>query len=328
MKKTVVFLTLVALVLAFVHIYTENTHQEKTLYLMDTVINININGNKADMEALCDILKKYDKMLNVHDENSEIYKINQGQNEMSEDIAEILLKGYELCALTEGAFDYTLKPLSDLWGISDGRTSIPQKTDIKNALLKTGYQKIRIDENNIDLNGTQLDLGGIAKGYVTEKLISEIKNRNIKKAVIDLGGNIYVLDSKKDVRVGIQKPFSPRGEALLTVDVNDTSVISSGTYERFFEKDGKVYHHIFDAKTGYPADNKISSVTIIGEPLKADVLSTALLVMDIEKATKLYEEQKDFEFIIVKENKVYVTEKIAEKITLLDDTYKIVKAGK
>lgn len=324
MKKTGIFLLVVLIFLGALHIYTENTSAEKTLYLMDTVINIKIRGNHKDMEALCNIIKKYDLMLNVHDPNSEISKINNGKKEMSEDIKEILLAGYELSKLTEGAFDYTVKPLSDLWGISEGNTTIPKEEKVKEAVSKTGYEKIKIDGNNVELNGCEVDLGGIAKGYVTGKLIEEIKNRNIKRAIIDLGGNIYVLDSKKDVKVGVQKPFAPRGEVLFSLDVNDTSVISSGTYERYFEKNGKIYHHIFDRNTGYPAESKIESVTVVGEPTKGDALSTAILVMGIEEAIKLYKNEKDFEFIAVQDGKIYATEEISDKINVLDELYEII----
>ena len=328
MKKTGIFLIGVILVLAFVYFYTENTSQEKTLYLMDTVINLKIKGNKNDMNALCDILEKYDLKLNAHNQNSEIYKINHGKKEMEPDVEEILLKGYELCELTDGAFDYTVKPLTDLWGISDGNTTVPQKEEIAKTLLKTGYDKVSFDVNNINLSDAEIDLGGIAKGFVTQKLIDEIKNRNIKRAIIDLGGNIYVYDAKKDVKVGIQKPFSQRGEVLLSLDVNDASVISSGTYERYFEYGGKIYHHIFDPETGYPADNGTDSVTVIGSPLKGDALSTALFVMDIEKATNLYRSENDFEFITVKGKKIYATEGIFDKITLSDKDYELIKIKK
>ncbi len=320
MKKIVfVFLLLICILLVF---WQNSALKEKTLFLMDTVISVKIHGSKSDLKEIEDIIVKYDKMFNAYNSQSELSDINNGKTTLTDDMKDIITRSLELSQKTNGSFDITLKPLTDLWGISNGNETVPSEEQIKNTLLKTGYKKITLNQE-VDLNGTQIDLGGVAKGYVTEKIIDKIKERNIKRAIIDLGGNIYVYDKNKSVRVGVQKPFSERGEVLFTLELNDNSVITSGTYERYFENGGKKYHHIIDPKTGYPADNGITSVTVIGEPFKGDAYSTAILVMGIDEAIKLYNSEKDFEFIVVKDKTVYYTKGLDGKINLKDKEYKM-----
>ena len=321
MRKTTFLIVIIFLILGCSLSFARK-HQQKTLFLMDTVISVKIDGSKDDLKEIEDIIVKYDKMFNAYDETGEISKINDGKSVLTDDMKDIISRSLELSHKTNGSFDITLKTLTDLWGISNGNKTVPSEEQIKNALLKTGYKKITLNEE-INLGETKLDLGGVAKGYVTEKIIDKIKERNIKKAIVDLGGNIYVYDSKKSVNVGIQKPFSERGEALLSLELNDKSIITSGTYERYFESGGKIYHHILNPKTGYPAQNGINSVTIIGEPFKGDAYSTAILVMGIDEAIKLYNSEKDFEFIVVKDKTVYYTKGLDGKINLKDKEYKM-----
>lgn len=323
MKKIIAAAVLAVAVAVIAGINGISGVREKTVYAMDTVITVKIKGSSDDMNAIVDIINKYDRMFNAYNTDSEVYAVNHGKTNISDDFKEIMEECKEASLITDGAFDFTLKPLSDLWGISKGKSKIPDEGEIKKALERTGFEKVEIHNNEIKLSDREIDLGGAVKGFVTEKIRSEIKKRGIKKAVVDLGGNIYVYNSKKDVAVGIQEPFAQRGNAVFAIDVNDKAVVSSGTYERYFEKDGKVYHHIFDRNTGYPTDNGISSVTVVGNGTITDCLSTAIMVMGQEKAYELYKKWENIEFIIIRGNKIYATDGILNKIRLLNDKYSL-----
>lgn len=323
MKKVLMAAVFGILIAIMLNLNNYNSMKEKTIYCMDTVVTVKIKGSNDDLKAIENIIIKYDEMFNAYDENSQLSQVNNGKKEISDEMEEILTDCLSLAKETDGAFDPTLKPISDLWGISEGKTEIPDKTDIEKALSNTGYEEVRLSDGKINLSGRKLDLGGAVKGFVTEKIRTEIKKRGIKKAIIDLGGNIYVFNTKGDVKVGVQEPFSQRGNALFTIPVNDTAVVTSGPYERYFEKNGKIYHHIFDRKTGYPVESEISSVTVFGNGTKTDILSTAILVMGKEKAIDLYKKRGGFEYAVVENKNIYATEGIYGKITVLNDEYRL-----
>lgn len=231
-----------------------------------------------------------------------------GYSEYYPDIASHAIK---YSKLTYGAFDITISPIVKLWNIQSEDFKIPKDSQIKKKLKLVNYKRIKDGGNlyTIDKNQT-IDLGAIAKGYVTDVLVDELKNNKIKSAIIDLGGNIYAHGSKNKspFKIGIKKPF--RGSNLsATVLAKDTSVITAGIYQRYKKVKGKIYSHIMDPKTGRPVDNDLNSVTVISKnATAADALSTGFMVMGLDKGMKLANKTKGVEAVFIdKDNKLHLT---------------------
>ena len=173
-----------------------------------------------------------------------------------------------------------------------------------------------------------IDLGGIAKGFTADEIEKILRERNIKSVIINIGGNIKVLGKKIDGskwRIGIQSPFSSRGNYIGMLSIMDLSIVTSGTYERYFESKGKTYHHILDTTTGYPVDNDIMSVTIISKKsIDADGLSTAVLVLGIYSGMNIINKLKDVEAIILTNDcKVFITDGLRERFYITDNIFKL-----
>ena len=160
--------------------------------------------------------------------------------------------------------------------------------------------------------GMAVDLGGVAKGYTSDAVTELLKKEGVTSGIISLGGNISAIGTKPDEKkwkVAVENPLDVN-DYVGILEVEDCSVITSGGYQRFFEENGKRYHHIIDSNTGYPADKGLLSVTIISnDGAKADGLSTALFVMGFDEAVKIWRNSDDFEVVFVTEDgKVIATE--------------------
>jgi len=184
-----------------------------------------------------------------------------------------------------------------------------------------------MDGNSVTLDsGMMLDLGGIAKGFAADKAVEIYAQYGVTSALLNLGGNIYAYGQKQDgsdFRIGLRDPFGGEGEYAAVVSVHDTSVVTSGVYERYFESNGQTYHHLFDPKTGYPCDNSLQSVTIIcTSSTQADALSTALFVMGTEDGMKLAEQLDGVEAVfITDDHQIYVTSGLAESIEITNEAF-------
>ncbi len=322
--KKIIAVCSVALIVFFV-LFGDRlpTEREKTIFAMDTIVTLKIKGTESQLDEMTDIVRNAEKQYSAYSENSLVYKLNK-EKHIDTEKTEIFKLAFEYSKLTDGAFDMSIMPLAKLWQINSENPKIPTDAEIEEAVKRVDFNNVEIGKDCISLkNDAEIDLGGITKGYVTDKLSDYVKEQGIKHAIIDLGGNVYVL-GKKDMVVGIQKPFGQRGDLLCTLSLNDKCVVTSGTYERNFEKDGKLYHHIFDSKTGRPAETEISEVTIVGDNgALCDALSTAILVMGEDKAEKLYNEMGNFEYIIVKGQDLIVSDGL--EINNLDEGYREVK---
>ena len=294
----------------------------QTEFAMNTVISITAYGDKADeaVKASFDEVKRIEKLLSCHIADSEISKVNKMAHinpvEVSTETADVLKKALSVCEKTNGAFDMSTKPLSDLWNIKAENPKVPADEELKNILSFVGYENISLDGNFVSFKkeGLQIDLGGAAKGYCADRVKDVLKSFGIKNALIDLGGNIYALgknEQGKNWRIGLQKPGGQRGEYFSIEELSGKTAVTSGSYERYFEKNGKIYHHIMDRKTGYPADSGLISVTVISKnSFEADMLSTAIFVMGEEEFEKIKSEF-DFEKYITVDK--YNRERVYEK---------------
>lgn len=311
---------------------------KKETYMMGTIVQLNVygkNAEKATEYALKRVSDIEDKM-SVNIETSEITKLNakagiSGQK-LSTDSYFVIEEAVKYSKLTGGAFDATIEPIVKLWGIGTNKERVPSKNEIHEKLKLVDYNNIVLDSKNstVKLKQTSqaVDLGGIAKGYTADEVKKVLINNKISSALINLGGNVYALGNKTDGtswNIGIQNPLDARGKYLGTISVTDKSVVTSGNYERYFIKDGKRYHHIFDPKTGYPSQNGIISTTIVSDKsIDGDVLSTSTYVMGVEKGLKLIESIKGVDAIfITSDKKVHVSSglKNSFKLTNKEFTY-------
>ena len=278
-------------------------------YYFDTYVNLTVYNHK-DAKYLDECLKmceRYEKLLSRTLEGSDIWNVNNAGGEavrVDPETYYLIERALEFCEETDGAVDLTVAPLVDAWGFNHNdevRANKPSDEEINEALDKVNYKNvILLDNNMIKLKGegTKIDLGFIAKGYIADKLKEYLVSKNVKSAIISLGGNIVVIGSKpdgNDYNIGIKDPNNT-GDIIQSLKVSDKSVVTSGTYERYVEYSGVKYHHILDTKTGYPVDNGVQSVTIVSDSsLEGDALSTLCLILGEDNIENL-KEKYDFEY--------------------------------
>lgn len=288
----------------------QKDYSEQKLFF-DTIITINIydTKDKAVMEDCLILCDEYEKMLSRTVEGSDVWNINHAEGkwvEVSKDTTELLKQSVRYSEATEGMFDITIAPLTQVWHINDNDGDVPSNEEIEEAKSHVDYRLIEIEENKVRLKDdkAQIDLGGIAKGFIADKLEELLRARGITCAMIDLGGNIKVVGGKKDGsdwNIGIQKPFAERNEVIGGVKVKDKTVVSSGIYERYFEYEGEMYHHIIDKTTGKPSESDLEAVTIICDSsTMADALSTSCVLLGSEKGMELIEHMEGVEAVFIK----------------------------
>lgn len=285
-----------------------------TAFKLNTVISVKIYDSTDhslidEAFALCD---KYEALFSRTMESSELYQLNQGtlpQEDngyaISPETADLISKGLEYGHLSEGSFDIAIEPISSLWDFTSEEKVIPTDEALAEALPLVNYQDVTLTDNHIQFQkeGMGLDLGAIAKGYIADRMKDFLVSKGVKSAIINLGGNVLCIGEKPDgtpFQVGIQKPFADRSETIATIGISDKSVVSSGIYERFFEKDGEFYHHILNPATGYPYDNSLVAVTIISDKsVDGDGLSTSCFALGLEKGMELINSLPDVHAVFI-----------------------------
>lgn len=309
MKKILLLIT-VALLIGLAFWKTQNTNnprlEQQQRYMMDTYVTIFADGPKNITSRAID--HAFGKMQEVatkfdaHNPKSPLYAFNHQATPITDpELLKVIRSALDISQKTEGAFDITVYPLLELWGFYKHSPQMPKEEEIRACLNRIGYQHLLLTDKELKANreNIAIDLGGIAKGYAIAKGIEVLKQEGITSALIDAGGDIYALGTKrgKPWRVGLQHP---RKVGLLGyIEVTNTAVMGSGDYRRFFMKKSKRYHHIFNPKTGYPAD-ELSEITVIyPEPALADAWATALFVLGPEKGLKIAEGVDGLEAVMV-----------------------------
>ncbi len=322
MKKFTIFISMLIIATIFSSCTTLKLHKLSDTYMiMDTTCSITAGGtNKNNLQdALSSAFNKVyeiESYTDYYSPTSDVSKINNssaGESiPVSYDIINILQTALDICQKSDGAFDITIAPLKDIWDFKSEGHQPPSDEAIRDALLNVDYKDILIDTDNKTVTKTsdkvKIDLGGCAKGYAADKALDVLKEYGVSYALIDFGGNILTygqnpVNHNGEWVIGIQNPFSQNGEYSTTISVSNKAVVTSGTYQRYFEYDGKLYHHILDPDTGYPTNNGIKSATIISDnALIADCLSTAAVVLGEEKAKKIASEYNSDIYIIDEKN--------------------------
>lgn len=276
----------------------------------DTVVTVEAWGTDRDtLDSCMELCEFYEQLLSAHIETSEISEINRAQGrpvEVSEETAELIKLGCRYGELSGGKFDITIAPASSLWNFHDKKNAvIPDKQELAEAVSHIDYRCIQIDRSTVTLTDpdAKIDLGAVAKGYIADQIKEYLESQGVEHALINLGGNMLALGSRTDgtdFRIGIQKPFAQSGDVIAAVSVSDMSVVSSGNYERYFEQDGTLYHHILDPDTGYPADTGLYQVTVLSDSsADGDALSTVCFVLGLEKGMELIKSLDGVEAIFV-----------------------------
>ena len=314
MKKLVSLILLLIFVLLSFCSCDRNVYPlSSTQIMMDTVVTITIYDGDDVLSGAMKLCKKYENLLSRTVEESDIYKINTSNGnpvEVSSETVELLSLALDIAKNSNGAFDPTVLPLVEVWDVMNAKKA-PESSKITEAMKSVGFENIEINGNLVTAkNGARLDLGGIAKGFIADKLKVYLKENKVKSAIINLGGNTLLVGDKngKNFSVGVQKPFGKQDELCGIVKMQDKTAVTSGVYQRYFEEDGQIYHHIIDTQTGYPTDNGLYAVTVLTDSSSiADGLSTACLVLGIEKGTELAKKYNAELIFVDKDGKLILT---------------------
>lgn len=268
-------------------------------FMLDTVISISLYDNQDDaiLDGAFALCEEYEQLFSRTISTSDVYRINHSDGapvEVSDATAELLCIALEYARLSGGAFDPTIEPLVTLWNIMADEPHVPDASAISAALARVDWTKVSVDGNVVTLQaGMGLDLGGIAKGYIADKLREYLSENGVDSALINLGGNVLTLGGKPDgsnFTIGVQKPFGQNSDILGACRLKGMSVVTSGIYERYFVENDRLYHHILDTKTGYPVENGLYSVTIISPTsTDGDALSTICFALGSEDGMALIE---------------------------------------
>ncbi len=295
MKKIFIFILLISLLLCG----CSTAQKSSTYFYFDTAVTITADCSNSVLDGAFSLCQYYENLLSRTKEGSDIYRINESNDfvTVNQETVFLVQRALYYCTLSEGKYDITLTPVSELYDFNN--KILPEKEQIANALVSVGYEKIKINQNSISSSNATLDLGSIAKGYVADKLCEYFKTNGVKNAVINLGGNVYVLG--KNNTVGIKKPFS--NEIALYVKANNTSFVTSGIDQRYIEKDGVIYHHILERQTGISVENTLASVTVIGKSsTDCDALSTVCMLLGKEQALSLINSTENAEAVFIEKN--------------------------
>ena len=342
-----IFISLILLLQIFLTSGCSTSKQEplqKSGFYFNTVISITLyDHSKEDLLDECfSLAKMYEGYFSRTIPDSDISKINNANGmpvEVHAETIELLEIGLKYCELSDGKFDITIGKLSDLWDfstkalISEDEMSasyIPSDEDISSALSTVNYKSIIISGNTVTLTNPNaaIDLGGIAKGYIADKMKTFLNENNVYSGYINLGGNVLVLgpknanlqsddsSTKDSYNIAIQKPFAENGFAIAAVKITDETVVSSGIYERYFKVNDVLYHHLLDTSTGYPIENNLLGVTIITtSSVDGDALSTTCFALGLEEGMKLIESLEDTEAIFITDDyKIHKSSGIGTKI--------------
>lgn len=318
--------------------FTRNPHSD-TRFMLNTVSTVRIfNEDKEEvLDQVFAHIKSYENILTMHEAGSEIDEVNQNAGikpvKVSEEVFNLVELSIEHAQLSEGLFDVSIGVLTSLWNIGSSDARKPSQAEIDEVLPLVGYEKIELHREDLTIflqeKGMKIDLGGIAKGYIVDKAAEFLVEHGVTAAVIDLGGDIFVVGNNihgNPWNIGVQNPFLGRGQIIGTVKAVNQSIVTSGVYERVFEEDGVDYHHLLNPFDGYPFMNDLAGVSIVSETsAEGDALSTAAFGMGLEKGLEFIEAYEGAEAVFIGyDRKIYITSGLEEKFTVTNENYELV----
>lgn len=298
----------------------------KSGFYFDTVISITLYdpSKTAELEHCFTLAEQYENYFSTSIPDSDISQINAAAPHsvpVHPETLELIQKGLSYAAVSKGKFDITIGKLAELWDFESEAPKLPNAVAVAKAAAAVDYRKVSVNGNEVALTDPDaaLDLGGIAKGYIADKMKEYLLSQGITSGLINLGGNVLTIGTKEDgsaYTIGIQKPFDETGASVASVSIKDQTVVTSGVYERYFEQNGTRYHHILDTGTGYPYDNGLLSVSVIcNNSADGDGLSTSCFALGLTKGMELIESLEHTEAIfITSDGKLHCSSGIGTKI--------------
>lgn len=300
----------------------QETITQRSMILMDTVVDVRVDGRNsaALVERVFQRMAELEKLFSRFIPESEVSAINRAAGdwvEVSPLTLELVELGMEMSRITDGAFDLTIGAVLDLWGFGSDIRRVPEEDELREALATVDFTQVEVNRKQGAVRipqGTVLDLGGIAKGFIVGQGIEILRDAGVERALINAGGDISVVGRRPDGRpwrVGVQDPDQP-SSIRYVLPLDDQSVVTSGDYQRYFTVEGVRYHHIIDPFTGYPARG-LRSVTIVGDdPAMCDAISTAVFVLGWAEGRALVERLPGVEAILVTDTDAWISPGLAE----------------
>ncbi|XKM13183.1 FAD:protein FMN transferase [Orbaceae bacterium ac157xtp] len=306
---------------------------------MGTTVSLKLfEPNETAAQTVFNAIKLLEDKLTVNRPKSELMSVNQAAGKypvkVSPAVFALIKQAQEVSLYANSCFNLAIGPLVKLWKIGFQGNQIPTKEQIEQRLQLTNPHDIKLDANShavfLQKAGMEIDLGAIAKGYIADVVKTILNQHKIYQAIINLGGNVFTLGESPINddgywQVGLKKPFSMDNELVGIIKVKDKSVVTSGIYERFFVKNERIYHHIFNPKTGYPLDNELESVTIISNTsLEGDIYSTILYGLGVEKGKEYLKNHQNLSAVYLTKSKtIKLINPNNFSFSLLDDQYKV-----
>lgn len=307
-------------------------------FLMGTYVIVQVydEGKEEAIDLAFDRIKELEEKITVNEDGTELFQINQNAGKssvkVSDDLFELLQKSAEYSESPDDGFDYTIGPIVDLWRIGYDDARLPSQDEIDAALSLVEHEHVQLNAEDktvyLEKPGMSVDLGAIAKGYIADEAMQVLIDEGVTVAMVDLGGNLVIRgDSPKREEggwnVGVQDPFSTRGEIAGFLNLKDRSIVTSGIYERYLEVDGVQYHHLLNPETGYPFDNEIAGVTIISEKsIDGDALSTGVFSLGLEEGLAYVNGLEDIEAVFVtKDYDLYTSDGITDTFNLTNPAF-------
>ena len=291
-----------ALIIIFILASCEEETITDSRFAMDTLVTVTLyESDEEYMDDIFSCIYELDDAISRYRDGSYIDRINKSAGRepvtVPEDIYELIKAAYDMAEDTDGVFNPAIGPLTDLWGMGGENARVPDRNEIERVLPLLDWRCIKLSDEDrsvfLEKEGMSLDLGAVGKGWSADMLRARLSSLGIDHALVNLGGNVLAYGGKKGRegwRIGIRDPENPSA-VFYTLEIDDGTVITSGGYQRYIEKDGRIYHHILSAETGYPFETDILSATVIGESgTLGDMLSTVLFAEGSEEARKRAEE--------------------------------------
>ncbi len=290
----------------------EISYKSENQIALGTVCSIKVSDNVSDdiFDNCFKILSDVESELSRTKESSLISTLNKEKKiKVNQEVFDLFKYSIDLAKKSDGKFNIAMGLVVSLWDIGGANPRVPNKAELESVNIN--YNEIKLDEKNLIIEipiNMEIDLGALGKGYAADKLVSYLKSQKVNNAIINLGGNIVVIGEKNKNTswiIGLQDP-DVENEIFSTLKVSDISIVTSGTYERFFYKDGIKYHHILDPDTLYPSQSDIKSSTIIGEnSLICDSLSTTCFLLGSQKALDLLDNFEGYYgFFMLEDNSI------------------------
>jgi len=305
-RRDLINIILFSMVFAFAayRYSTRTLSSQKTAFVMDTLVDIKIETKFKDTEEILEtafqLIEKYENKFSMYKAESVIWKFNNSELDslqLDKDLVQLLSLAKELNQKTNSHYDITIGALSEIWDFDE--QEIPSEKEIEKAIKNTGFQKLNFKKDILEKPAEmKINLGSLAKGFIVDEVAEYLMQTGVVSGIVNAGGDMFIFGKKKPLKIGIQHPRGESNEIIDVIKVGNRAIVTSGDYERYFITGGKRYHHIIDPITGYPSDNAISVTVIAETTMLADAYSTALFLLEPDKALKLAENTEGLDAVI------------------------------